>query len=473
MFKIIKLLTLLLTSFIFGQYDDAIFIDPSIEPPKKIEPALKVPVNLHITSKDEKIYIDFSEVDSLVSYEVARQFENMTDSSSYGTFAGSPIIIDKEDDDDIFFLKIRASKGARKGPFTELLGASYASNRPKILIVNGNDRIVGTNNTFNYILQHGIAVFDNGYDFDSASNEAIINGWINLSDYNIVVWMLGEEGVSTSSFSEREQYLVRKYLISGGKIFVSGSEIGYDLVQKGTNSDKKFFREILKSRYITDAVGGRKSVYRIKSSENSIIAGINFNYDDGSGNTYDVDWPDGVIPIGNANRLAVFSGLSPSVYGGAGIYYKGLFKDGIMPGAIVYMTIGFEAIYPGYIRNDIMGRVLNYFDAKTITPEISQKTLDASYQKGMGITGFYNNHEDKSITIEFYSNEYEPYCFLTIQDNKNNEIFKMRIYELPVKKQRFRWTGFTKYGEKAPSGVYSASIVQGKKSVTRKFKLIN
>ena len=87
MFKIIKLLTLLLTSFIFGQYDDAIFIDPSIEPPKKIEPALKVPVNLHITSKDEKIYIDFSEVDSLVSYEVARQFENMTDSSSYGTFA--------------------------------------------------------------------------------------------------------------------------------------------------------------------------------------------------------------------------------------------------------------------------------------------------------------------------------------------------------------------------------------------------
>ena len=55
----------------------------------------------------------------------------------------------------------------------------------------------------------------------------------------------------------------------------------------------------------------------------------------------------------------------------------------------------------------------------------------------------------------------------------NNEIFKMRIYELPVKKQRFRWTGFTKYGEKAPSGVYSASIVQGKKSVTRKFKLIN
>ena len=91
MFKIIKLLTLLLTSFIFGQYDDAIFIDPSIDPPKKIETALKVPVNLHITSKDEKIYIDFSEVDSLVSYEVARQFENMIDSSSYGTFAGSPI----------------------------------------------------------------------------------------------------------------------------------------------------------------------------------------------------------------------------------------------------------------------------------------------------------------------------------------------------------------------------------------------
>ena len=44
----------------------------------------------------------------------------------------------------------------------------------------------------------------NGYTFDSASNESVINGLVKLDDYVIVDWILGEEGAATSSFDEKE-----------------------------------------------------------------------------------------------------------------------------------------------------------------------------------------------------------------------------------------------------------------------------
>ena len=99
-------------------------------------------------------------------------------------------------------------------------------------------------NSFDFILEHGNAIYINGYTFDSASNESVINGLVKLDDYVIVDWILGEEGAATSSFDEKEKTLVQNYIINGGRLFVSGSEIGYDLVEKGTLSDNIFYENI-------------------------------------------------------------------------------------------------------------------------------------------------------------------------------------------------------------------------------------
>ena len=466
----ITIYTLIIFSTLLQGQHSAIFADPSIPPSIKKLPPLNAPVNLHISSTNNKIKINFSEVDSLVDYELIRIIKKTSDTLSLGIFSNSPIVINQKENDNLFFLKIRTLKKGRKGNYTELLGTSLIEGRPKILIVNGLDRVQGTNNTFDYILQHGSAVYENGYDFDSASNEAIINGWMDLSNYKIVNWILGEEGVSTNSFDEKEKYLISKYLISGGKIFISGSEIGYDLVQKGSSNDKAFYKEILKSKYITDAAGGRQRVYRIKSNPNSIFNGISFNYDNGSNNSYDVDWPDGILPIDKASSIATFSGLNPLEFGGAGIAFRGMFKNGILPGGLVYLTVGFESIYPDYIRSDIMGRVLTYLDDRFI--ELNKKNIASNFQEDIGISSFFNNHEDDSITIEFFLNNDKPNTLLSIKNDRGEEIINMKIYQLPVKKQRFRWTGYTKNGSKAESGIYTAILSQGDISTSRKFKLL-
>ena len=64
--------------------------------------------------------------------------------------------------------------------------------------------------------------------------------------------MLGDESTEHETFSAAEQILVQQYLESGGKIFVSGSEIGWDLFEKGTPSDKNFYTNYLKAIYKSD-----------------------------------------------------------------------------------------------------------------------------------------------------------------------------------------------------------------------------
>ena len=54
----------------------------------------------------------------------------------------------------------------------------------------------------------------------------------SLDDYVIVDWILGEEGAATSSFDEKEKTLVQDYIINGGRLFVSGSEIPFNFSTK-------------------------------------------------------------------------------------------------------------------------------------------------------------------------------------------------------------------------------------------------
>jgi hypothetical protein len=134
--------------------------------------------------------------------------------------------------DEPYFIKIRAENDYGSSKYTELLGVIPSQNSSKILIVNGFDRVYGTDNTRDFILQHGSAIHKNNYIFDSASNEAVINGHIKLNDYKIIDWILGEEGAATSSFDEKEQSLIEEFLFNGGKLFISGSKIGYHLFGK-------------------------------------------------------------------------------------------------------------------------------------------------------------------------------------------------------------------------------------------------
>ena len=71
-----------------------------------------------------------------------------------------------------------------------MLGVIPSNNDVKTLVVNGFDRVNGTNNTFDFIRQHGSALHAHNFSFDAASNEAVINQQINLLIINLLIGFL-------------------------------------------------------------------------------------------------------------------------------------------------------------------------------------------------------------------------------------------------------------------------------------------
>jgi len=427
------------------------------------------PTNFNVVNVGKGLAsIEFLGSDNATFFEVIRVYSNSNQTESLGQFSSSPILLENLNDNESYFIKLKAINAYGSSKHTEVLGVIPSANSPKVLIVNGFDRVTGTNNTFDFIKEHGSALHNNDYIFDSASNEAIINKYIKLTDYQIVDWILGEEGTATSSFNDIEQSLIQEFLMDGGKLFVSGSEVGYDLSDKGDTNDKLFYEKFLRANYISDAAGGRQGNYNAYGVQGTLFDGVNLSFDDGTQGSYDVDWPDGIKPISNEEINLKFEGVDYDSSGGAGISYRGGFGGSPLSGGLVYLTIGFESIYPENKRNIIMKRVMHYLDGP-FTSIMDENQLVPDKPR---ITALYPNPSNKSISIEFQIIRHTPIAYLSITDILGRELFNMSVQSLPTKNQKFNWTGTLKNGTEAPSGIYIAKLSQGNQLVTKRFTLL-
>lgn len=91
----------------------------------------------------------------------------------------------------------------------------------------------------------------------SADNDAVARGDVSLDGHDLVVWSLGEESEANESFSRDEQTLVAAYLAAGGALFVSGSEIAWDLAERGDADDQAFFDASFGATFTNDDGGGQ------------------------------------------------------------------------------------------------------------------------------------------------------------------------------------------------------------------------
>jgi uncharacterized lipoprotein YddW (UPF0748 family) len=223
---------------------------------------------------------------------------------------------------------------------------------PSLLLVDGFDRLdamtmvpqyeapfLGTAqrmflermNSYGYAVQHAEALATCGLAFDGAVNEAVREGDLALAGYAAVDWFVGEDSVADASLNGVERALLAAYLDGGGRLLLSGSEIGYDLVAKGR--DPAFYTDYLRAEYLGDDAGS----YDYLGLEGGPFAGLVGTFDDGSGGIYDVGYPDqlGDIP-GSTLVLSYPTGLG----GGAGLAYD----SGPGNAAVVYLGFPLESI---------------------------------------------------------------------------------------------------------------------------------
>ncbi len=227
-----------------------------------------------------------------------------------------------------------------------------------VLIVDGYDRWNGKriaqNRNHAFAADHGRAVAACGAAFETCANQEV-GGPVTLSDYSAVLWVLGDESDYDSTFTPTEQALVEAYLEAGGQLFVSGSEIAWDLdrLSGPTAADRAFFHDYLCAQYATD----NTSDYDVfGTGGSSIFASSLVRFDEGSRGIYRVETPDRITPTNGA--VAALMTLGGEI---VAVQREGIFGGGTSSGRLVYLAFPFETIFPVSSQTEVMQAVLGYF----------------------------------------------------------------------------------------------------------------
>lgn len=284
------------------------------------------------------------------------------------TFAGL-------DPSKLYYFRVAAVNAGGESPLSEAVAAS-ASTAGRVLVVNGFDRLDRTLNPTQPYLGGGVVErvrprFSNSFDYvaqladaihaarplaaiDTAANELVANGTVDLAAYDAVFWILGEESSANRTFDANEQTRVSAYLAGGGKLFLSGAEIGWDL--DSLNNGRTFYNNTLRADYVSDDAG----TYQAVGVGGSIFAGVNLAFDNGA-KVYDVNFPDVITPLGGATAVLNYQGGS----GGAAAIAHGGGAEG---SRLVMLAFPFETIVDRSDRLDLMDRVLDFFAYSALPP---------------------------------------------------------------------------------------------------------
>jgi hypothetical protein len=211
-------------------------------------------------------------------------------------------------------------------------------------------------NRYDYVTQHAEAI---PYPFDSASNESVESERISLDGYPLVDWILGQESYHDETLSDEEQRALKRHLDRGGALFISGSEIGWDLDNLGGSDDKEFFEDYLRANFVSDDA----QTYEVKPVSGSIFDGLgSFRFD--TPGMYLAEYPD---------RLSVSSGSVEALKyrGGDGGTAAIQYADGCE--RVVTFGFPFETIGPEK-RSGVMQRILDFLDECLHAP--SEATIE-------------------------------------------------------------------------------------------------
>ncbi|CAN5172257.1 hypothetical protein BH09SUM1_BH09SUM1_22650 [soil metagenome] len=303
--------------------------------------------------------------DGATGYRVYRSLHGKAFDSGVRTTTTHLDVTELDANRTTFFRVAAVNDGGESMPGETLAVRAAAAQKPRVLIVNGFDRmdgglnvvegktqrgIVQKMNSRDYSIQHGRALEAAGYNFDSASNEAVTSDSVHLRDYAAVVWMLGQENGAGEVFSPREIELLTDYLKNHGALFLSGSDIASSLTSKKQGS--AFLHDKFNATSVLDDSGS----HTVTPTSDSIFAGIAaFHLDDGTAAAYRVQTPDSLAAKASARAAFNYettpnAGIDAAV---AGITFEG-------DSRLVFLGFPFETINEPEARNPIMAKSMEF-----------------------------------------------------------------------------------------------------------------
>jgi hypothetical protein len=221
-------------------------------------------------------------------------------------------------------------------------------------------------NTFDFSTVHGAAIKNAGYSFVTVSDEAVTEGLIDLTKYDVVDLILGEEketpfpkaygdslnGKQFKTFTKALQERITHYLNAGGNIFISGAYVGSDLfnISSIDTNDVNFAASVLKFNWAASHASKDGNIFSADSSFGNKNFYMQFNTELND-IIYAVEAPDAINPVNGSKSVFRYSENGF----GAGTAFKEKY-------GVIALGFPFETILGEQKRNDVMKMILKYLE---------------------------------------------------------------------------------------------------------------
>lgn len=348
-----------------------------------------------------------------------------------------------------YYIRVKAKNNISESPnYSKVYGTYTAGPIVKVLIVDGFNRF-GNNGSLNSP-DHNLATFYSeglkqiNLKFETVSNSAVNN--INqFYPYKYVIWFVGDESTEDESFSTAEQEIIKNYLKGGGKLFITGSEIAWDLDQNGTATDKSFFNNYLKAQYIAD--NPTPNVASVIGVQNSFFDNMNFSF----GQVYPDDSPDVINPINGSVPILKYNETQIAAHS-----FEGTFPEGTQEGKLVYIGFGVESISDLNIRNEIIQKISEFFIGTT-NVENEFNIIPDNFSLNV-----YPNPFNPSTNILINISESSVYN-ISVFNILGEKIFEIENGELQPGSYKYN-LNFDEYS----SGIYIVNVISDKFNTSKK-----
>ncbi len=320
------------------------------------------PTLLSLTSKPDSLTLSWTADESgdFTGYKVYRKSMAQSEYSVAATVTKGTLTVTIPQANNVhfdYFVAAYVAADSDNYNASDVYSAKGTSSGKQVLLVDGFDRFLGTGSYGSPVHSFGSstakALDEWDVAYEACANEAIINGDVDLKNYEVVWWICGDESTADETFNSVEQDRVESYLKQGGKLFVSGSEIAYDLDHKGSTDDKAFIHNYLKVAYTNDNAGN----YSVSGITGTVFAPLSCQFsDDGNEtDTYEEDYPDYLGVYGSSQKALKYgNGYT------AAVSFSGTFSGGTAAGKVMTMGFPFETITTAVKRQDLAGYILRY-----------------------------------------------------------------------------------------------------------------
>ncbi|PIW01922.1 MAG: hypothetical protein COW42_03390 [Deltaproteobacteria bacterium CG17_big_fil_post_rev_8_21_14_2_50_63_7] len=226
------------------------------------------PTHVSATTTVEGLHVRWRAVEDPLATQASPTRFNVYLSADGVLFSPVPVVVEGATevvlplaDCDTLYVKVSAANDGGESLDSAIVGGKRPSlGGARLLYVDGVDRESQLEadpvNQRSYTRIYGPALTDAlaGAGFDTALDEAVEEA-VLWAHYDLVVWATSETSTRRLSVDPSQRQAIDLLTASGTPLVISGAELGWHLVERGTVEEKAFFEGVLGARYLNDDAG--------------------------------------------------------------------------------------------------------------------------------------------------------------------------------------------------------------------------